>query len=166
MRFYVGALFCFPAPWNNGFKPHRNFYPGLCQLLEPALLIRCRQADQALVEQVPTLLLLIIFVVFVVKQIWPRWGWFLPCFGHILLLIVCPRSFLELLPSTRPLLAKIARWKEFSIWAFFQFPCPLQIKVDTENWLGADKTGGLEILAQKGKIKVKWSWIRILFSSW
>merc|ERR1712203_911203 len=25
---------------------------GLCQLLEPALLIRCRQADQALVEQV------------------------------------------------------------------------------------------------------------------
>ena len=26
--------------------------------------------------------------------------------------------------------------------------------MDTENWLGADKTGGLEILAQKGKIKV------------
>ena len=29
-----------------------------------------------------------------------------------------------------------------------------QVKIDTENWLGADKTGGLEILAQKGKIKV------------
>ena len=28
------------------------------------------------------------------------------------------------------------------------------MKIDTENWLGADKTGGLEILAQKGKIKV------------
>ena len=29
-----------------------------------------------------------------------------------------------------------------------------QIKLDTENWLGADCTGGIEILAQKGKIKV------------
>ena len=29
-----------------------------------------------------------------------------------------------------------------------------QVKVDTENYLSADKTGGLEILAQKGKIKV------------
>ena len=36
----------------------------------------------------------------------------------------------------------------------FPFSCPFQIKVDNENWLGADKTGGLEILAQKGKIKV------------
>merc|ERR1712203_1320252 len=70
---------------------------GLCQLLEPALLIRCRQADQALVEQV--------------------------------------------IP------AALAEYK-----ATVGKDC--QNKVDTENWLGADKTGGLEILAQKGKIKV------------
>ena len=31
---------------------------------------------------------------------------------------------------------------------------PCQVKVDSENYLSADKTGGLEILAQKGKIKV------------
>merc|ERR1712212_1396955 len=70
---------------------------GLCQLLEPALLIRCRQADQALVEQV--------------------------------------------IPGA------LAEYK-----ATVGKDC--QIKVDNENWLGADKTGGLEILAQKGKIKV------------
>jgi len=70
---------------------------GLCQLLEPALLIRCRQADQALVEQV--------------------------------------------IP------AALAEYKS-------TVGKDCQIKVDTENWLGADKTGGLEILAQKGKIKV------------
>ena len=29
-----------------------------------------------------------------------------------------------------------------------------QVKLDTENWIPADRTGGLEILAQKGKIKV------------
>jgi hypothetical protein len=29
-----------------------------------------------------------------------------------------------------------------------------QVKVDTETWLGPNKTGGIEILAQKGKIKV------------
>jgi len=28
------------------------------------------------------------------------------------------------------------------------------VKLDTENWLSKDKTGGLEILAMKGKIKV------------
>lgn len=28
-----------------------------------------------------------------------------------------------------------------------------QIKLDTENWIPADRTGGIEILAQKGKNK-------------
>jgi len=70
---------------------------GLCQLLEPALLIRCKQTDQSLVEQ------------------------------------IIPGALAEY---------KSAVGKD------------CQIKLDTENWLGPDKTGGLEILAQKGKIKV------------
>jgi len=70
---------------------------GLCQLLEPALLLRCRKADQALVEQ------------------------------------IIPGALAEY---------KTKVGKE------------CQVKVDTENYLSADKTGGLEILAQKGKIKV------------
>eukprot|EP00092_Neocalanus_flemingeri_P026189 GFUD01028386.1.p1 GENE.GFUD01028386.1~~GFUD01028386.1.p1 ORF type:complete len:227 (-),score=76.80 GFUD01028386.1:475-1155(-) len=70
---------------------------GMCQLLEPALLIRCRQADQGLVEQIiPT--------------------------------------------ATAEYKAKVNK--------------DCQIKLDTENWISADRTGGLEILAQKGKIKV------------
>ena len=66
------------------------------------------------------------------------------------------RSSLELLPNTRRPLAKIVRCKKN-----LPLDCLLlrnvslsQVKIDTENWLGADKTGGLEILAQKGKIKV------------
>jgi len=70
---------------------------GLCQLLEPSLLIRCRQADQPLVEKIIPL-------------------------------------------SVADYKAKVGK--------------DCQVKLDTENWLGADKTGGLEILAQKGKIKV------------
>jgi len=70
---------------------------GLCQLLEPALLVRCRQMDQGLVEQV--------------------------------------------IP------AALASYKA-------QVGKECQVKLDTESWLPADKTGGLEILAQKGKIKV------------
>jgi len=70
---------------------------GLCQLLEPTVLVRCRQTDQSLVEQ--------------------------------------------MIPGA------VAEYK-----AKVDKDC--QVKLDTENWLGADKTGGLEILAQKGKIKV------------
>jgi len=70
---------------------------GMCQLLEPTLLIRCRQADQGLVEQI--------------------------------------------IPAAQ------ADYK-----AKVDKEC--QVKLDTDTWLGADKTGGLEILAQKGKIKV------------
>jgi len=70
---------------------------GLCQLLEPSLLIRCRQIDQPLVEK------------------------------------IIPMAVADYK-------AKVGK--------------DCQVKLDTENWLGADKTGGLEILAQKGKIKV------------
>merc|ERR1719219_2409416 len=70
---------------------------GMCQLLEPSLVIRCRQVDQPLVEQV--------------------------------------------IPGA------VSDYK-----AKVNKDC--QIKLDTENWLGADCTGGIEILAQKGKIKV------------
>merc|ERR1719320_1693248 len=70
---------------------------GMCQLLEPALLIRCRQVDQGLVESI--------------------------------------------IP------AATAEYK-----AKANKDC--QVKLDTENWIPADRTGGLEILAQKGKIKV------------
>jgi len=70
---------------------------GMCQLLEPTLLIRCRQADQGLVEQI--------------------------------------------IPAAQ------ADYK-----AKVDKEC--QVKLDTDTWIGADKTGGLEILAQKGKIKV------------
>jgi len=70
---------------------------GMCQLLEPALLIRCRQVDQGLVEQ------------------------------------IIPASAAEYKSKVN---------KE------------CQVKLDTENWIAADRTGGLEILAQKGKIKV------------
>jgi len=70
---------------------------GLCQLLEPSLLIRCRQIDQPLVEKIIPL-------------------------------------------AVADYKAKVGK--------------DCQVKLDTENWLGADKTGGLEILAQKGKIKV------------
>jgi len=70
---------------------------GMCQLLEPAVLIRCRQVDQGLVES------------------------------------VIPASSAEYK-------AKVNK--------------DCQVKLDTENWLPADRTGGIEILAQKGKIKV------------
>jgi len=70
---------------------------GMCQLLEPTLVIRCRQVDQPLMEQV--------------------------------------------IPGA------VSDYK-----AKVNKDC--QIKLDTENWLGADCTGGIEILAQKGKIKV------------
>jgi V-type H+-transporting ATPase subunit E len=69
----------------------------MCQLLEPTLVIRCRQVDQPLLEQV--------------------------------------------IPGA------VSDYK-----AKVNKDC--QIKLDTENWLGADCTGGIEILAQKGKIKV------------
>merc|ERR1712127_208566 len=70
---------------------------GMCQMLEPALLVRCKQSDQALVEQ------------------------------------VIPGA----LTQYKTLVGK-----------------DCQVKLDTENWLKPDMTGGLEILAQKGKIKV------------
>lgn len=70
---------------------------GLCQLLEPALLLRCRQVDQPILEQ------------------------------------VIPGALAEYK-------AKVGK--------------ECQVKVDTETWLGPNKTGGIEILAQKGKIKV------------
>jgi len=70
---------------------------GMCQLLEPALLVRCRQVDQGLVESI------------------------IPA-------------------STAEYKAKVNK--------------ECQVKLDTENWIPADRTGGLEILAQKGKIKV------------
>lgn len=69
----------------------------MCQLLEPTLVIRCRQVDQALVEQ------------------------------------VIPLSQAEY---------KTKVGKECAV------------RLDTDNWLRADKTGGLEILAHKGAIKV------------
>ena len=47
---------------------HRISPQGLCQLLEPALLIRCRQADHALVEQV------ICLVCFFLRQDLSTWG--------------------------------------------------------------------------------------------
>ena len=54
-------------------------------------------------------------------------------------------------------MAKIVRFKKTCLSIDFFLPRNVslsQVKIDTENWLGADKTGGLEILAQKGKIKV------------
>jgi len=70
---------------------------GMCQLLENAVLVRCRQADQSLVESI------------------------IPA-------------------STSEYKAKVNK--------------DCQVKLDTENWISADRTGGLEILAQKGRIKV------------
>jgi len=70
---------------------------GLCQMLEPALLIRCRAVDQAIVESV--------------------------------------------------IAGALAEYKS-------KVNKECQVKLDTENWLPANKAGGLEILAQKGKIKV------------
>jgi len=70
---------------------------GLCQLLEAQVFVRCRQEDQALVEN------------------------------------AIPAALAEYK-------TKVAK--------------DCQVKLDTENWLSADRTGGLEILAQKGKIKV------------
>merc|ERR1711983_467101 len=69
----------------------------MCQLLEPALVLRCRQVDQQIVESV--------------------------------------------IP------ASVAEYK-----AKVNKDC--QVKVDTDNWLPSDCTGGIEILAFKGKIKV------------
>merc|ERR1712152_80495 len=69
----------------------------MCQLLEPSLVVRCRQADQQLVES------------------------------------IIPASVSEYK-------AKVNK--------------DCQVKLDTENWISADRTGGLEILAQKGRIKV------------
>jgi len=70
---------------------------GMCQLLEPLVVVRCRQSDQGLVEQI--------------------------------------------IPGA------VADYK-----AKVNKEC--QVKLDTETWIPADKTGGLQILAQKGKIKV------------
>jgi len=69
----------------------------MCQLLEPTLVLRCRQVDQQIVESV--------------------------------------------IP------ASVAEYK-----AKVNKDC--QVKVDTDNWLPSDCTGGIEILAFKGKIKV------------
>lgn len=70
---------------------------GLCQLLEPAVTIRCRQADKTLVENAVT-------------------------------------------PALNSVRDKIKK--------------DVQIKVDGENFLSADSAGGIELYAQKGKIKV------------
>jgi len=70
---------------------------GLCQLLETEVFIRCRQADQQLVEGV--------------------------------------------IP------AAVAEYKT-------KVGKDCKVKLDTENWLNKDITGGLEVLAMKGKIKV------------
>jgi len=70
---------------------------GACQLLEPLLIVKCRQVDQSLVEAaIPTAL---------------------------------------------------ADYK-----SMVNKECVF--KLDTENWLPADCTGGIELLAMKGKIKV------------
>ena len=112
-------------------------------MLEPALLIRCRQADHALVEQV------ICLPWFFLRQDFSTWEDVLPEYFLI-------RSSLELLPNTRQPLAKNVRCKKNlpPDSLLLRNVSLSQVKIDTENWLGADKTGGLEILAQKGKIKV------------
>jgi len=69
----------------------------MCQLLEPALVLRCRQVDHQLVEK------------------------------------IIPASVSEYK-------AKVNK--------------DCQVRIDTENWLPTECTGGIEILAFKGKIKV------------
>jgi len=70
---------------------------GMCQLLEPSLVIRCRQVDHQLLEQV--------------------------------------------IPGAQ------ADYKS-------KVGKECAVKIDTDTWLPQDKTGGIEILAQKGQIKV------------
>jgi len=70
---------------------------GACQLLEPTVLVRCKQSDQSLVEA-------------------------------------------ALAPAQADYKATVNK--------------DVVMKLDTDNWLSQDRTGGVELLAMKGKIKV------------
>jgi len=70
---------------------------GACQLLEQQVVVRCKQADQSLVEA-------------------------------------------AIPPAVADYKAKVGK--------------EVQMKLDTDNWLPQDRTGGIELLSMKGKIKV------------
>ena len=92
-------------------------------LLSIVVVVKLTRGIGYALMQVPSLLWSYLFSSLLSSG--PALFWFIFSYFNIVL----PRSFLPLLPSTKQLLAKIARWKGHSILLDFLYSCAFQINL-------------------------------------